>query len=870
MKAKVSLLRGQECFPFKSIISHAMACTRLDPFSNEQQQQHDLSNHSFFSLFLFGGQTDNKRSNALYEIKIGGPLNEQDHLDEGEHNTSSCLLLQENLQKRKLMTSSIMIHQVEKIESTSSPMPSARSHHSMIFRKPNHEHLEGSLVVFGGQDAQFKALGDLFEFDIATRTWTQHLETNRQTNSITSLQNNNNTSGEVILWPSKRYGHSMVYRSSVDSIVIYGGIDTMNRTIQDCFEYSFESRKWKKLEIGLHSKSTSLSLANVPSTDLNSLRPRANHSAVIHNKSSSKFLQLHALGQDNNEETSDTMIIFGGNNEETYFNDMFSINLDNLTTKSIFTSTRSNLVFPRIKHTSMILRGEKILIFGGSLNYSYGLDKTNVAKGFFMNVMGTVAPRASIDASLIAGATKNNPIELQYDMDNTGLSLEEENKYSFGDISHHSTCAISPSSFILVGGQLNSEKKTGTFKNDKIWLFHLNDVEEVLSRVGTEQDYVNFGTLFHKRMQDTFGDYIPIGCDIKVKVLNEKTFYLHKFMLSRFSYFRELIEKLQDNETHQSSFNHGENISELHLSNLSVDTFSHIVDYLYGMDPPIFNNREEMVRLNTFCEQHNMPSICEYIHGKIYTFEDDYLLPSPAKQLIAFLRDVFKGKYPELYKYFTTTIRLIFTSTNTVLKEGGEEEEQISQMEDSTRTTFHDIRVPMPILVTNDFFHACVRDLWLKKRHQHVGDDRVLDFNVNNNDHSQQFLIEIDNTIFPYLDDPYIPIIEEYISTLFGIDARIHSAEDDTLIAQLIQLYLVSNVFSDTMLEQEIISRCKKRISFENAFQLLCFAHQHPSPNDVFFIYKECIRVLKDVLPSADVDKIVQLLQLEISQDESC
>ena len=615
----------------------------------------------------------------------------------------------------------------------------------------------------------------------------------------------------------------------------------------------------------LCSQSTSLSLANAPSIDLNCLRPRANHSAVIHNKSSSKFLQLHSLGQenDNNHETSDTMIIFGGNNEETYFNDMFSINLDNLTMKSIFTSTRSTLVFPRIKHTAMILRGEKILIFGGSLNYSYGIDKTNVAKGFFMNVMGTVAPRASIDATLIAGATKNTFVDLVYEFDL--FSSEEEKKYPFGDISHHTTCAISPSSFILVGGQFNTEKKTATSKNDKIWLFSLKDVEEVLRRVETEEDYVNFGNLFHKRMQDTFGDYIPIGCDIKVNVLNEKTFYVHKFMLSRFSYFREMIEKMDEQDTH-SSYDHGEKIPELNLSSLSVDTFSHIVDYLYGIDPPIFNNREEMVRLNTFCEKHNMTSICNYIHGKMYqNGEDDYLLPTPAKQLIAFLRDVFNEKYPELYKYFTATIRLIFTNAE-------EEEQKLSQVEDLENQphsrAIHDIQVPMPILVTNDFFHACVRDLWLKKRHQHEMGELDHHGDTRNNN-QEQFLIEIDNTIFPYLDEQYIPTVEEYIATLYGVDARIHAPEDDTLIAKLIQLYLVSNVFSDTKMENEIISRCKKRISFENAFQLLCFAHQHPSPNDVFFIYKECIRVLKDVLPVQDVDKIVQLLHLEISQDES-
>ncbi|EFC48964.1 hypothetical protein NAEGRDRAFT_56956 [Naegleria gruberi] len=773
--------------PFKSIVSHAMASTIVDPFSNKNE---DIP----FSLFLFGGQINNKRSDGMFECRIEKMV----AYDEKE---VQDLLLETKVANNSMLT----ITEFITCEKRDGCWPSARSHHQMVYRPPNDEHIDGSLVLFGGQDSQFKALGDLYEFDIHTREWKQIVEQSGQ------------------LWPTRRHGHSMIYRPSKDSLVILGGVDTLNRTIFEPFEYLFPEKKWKKIEL-IAKTGSALSLTSTSSIDPLCLRPRANHSAVLYNAQNSRFVQFHTLNNAETVEdgTQDVMIIFGGNNEQDYYNDMFSINLGTLNVDIIMSSHRIN-VYPRMKHTCIITRGEKALVIGGNRKARYDEMKVvsgKTSKSFFMSVLGSIAPKSSIDAPILNGMVARNLI--------TDFTVKnQEAELDFNDISHHTTCSVSPSCFIFVGGQFNNvgEKMTTNTKNDKIWVCNLGQYSETIEKLQNAEQKKEFGKEFYRRMLDNLGEYGPIGYDLRVNVLNEKTFLVHKFMLSRFEYFRKLIK---EHSSHQVG-----GIVEIPISDASVDTISNVIDYIYGIEPPVFSNPEEVQILTKYCEKHSMGSIVKYTHGKVYLQRSDYESYLPEIQLLLFFKRVYMGEFPELHQYFNSTVRLI------------------TQGENAENTNI-DIQLPLQILVNNDFFHGCLRDLYIK--HKLHGQD------------SQNYIIEIDNSIFPFLDTSYFPIIERYIATLYQAPVHIFSSEGEAVVSQLIQLYLVSNLLSDTYMEVLIMDSIKRRISFENAFQLLCFAYQHQSPNEVVFIYNECIRKLKEVIPLEDVNKIINFLNQEYAK----
>ena len=788
MAQLLNLLQDNELtLPWKSIVNHGMTSNLVDPFNSEHV--------SIFSIFTFGGQIDNKRSNALYEIQIE---RYNSHEPRGPQ-----LTLERILQIRSDQVK-FRILSIEKIESGVTPV--ARSNHQIIFRHPCEDMPEGSLTVFGGQDGNFKALNDLFEFNLQSREWTQH-----------------NPSAPSEFWPSKRYGHSIVYRQSVDSIVIFGGIDLQNRPILECCEYSFGSRSWKKIDLVPSVNSKSLNLASVSNVDQTCFVPRANHSAVLYGEHNSRFLQSHLLdfGKETSSEeskplvTGDKMIIFGGNSEGQYYDDMFAIDLDTFKITTLIGKRKSASLLPRIKHTSAILRQEQILIMGCSLDPSYKKDPNQKNNNtFLLNVMDCIIQREPSGGGGIASKGGWKFVDIEGGLQDVNFDL----------ISNHGSCVVSPTTMIVLGGQYNVYQSSKNTKNDKIWLFQLNDESEVLRHLTTNKEYEEFGKKIHARLLDSFGDYKPIGTDVVVNIQGEKEFHLHSFMLSRFEYFRNLIQQEEV---------HSDNVI-LHLNDVSVDTFSFVVDFLYGEEPPVFNNQDETKIFTNYCSKHHMNAIVEYCHAKLY--KEDYEFLSPGNQLAKFFKQTYTGEVETDPKLFNATVRCILSESN-----------DINNQE-------YDIKVPMPVLICNDFFHACLRDIWLRNRHDGIS-------NTN-------FVIDIDQSIFPFINEQYLTIFEQLISLFYCADLLITGKEEEAVISQLIQLLLVSNVLCESKLEATIMEKCKNRISLENAFPLMCFAYQHSNPQDVYFIFKECQRVLKEVLSSKDVGKIVELLKTQHFNEE--
>ena len=102
----------------------------------------------------------------------------------------------------------------EKFPSTK---PSARSGHSMVYDSKNNK-----IVLFGGTDGS-NFFQDTWVYDVSSDTWTQKNPSSK---------------------PTVRSGHAMVYDSTNEKILLFGGDDGSGTYFQDTWEYYLASDTW--------------------------------------------------------------------------------------------------------------------------------------------------------------------------------------------------------------------------------------------------------------------------------------------------------------------------------------------------------------------------------------------------------------------------------------------------------------------------------------------------------------------------------------------------------------------------------------------------------------------------------------------------
>jgi len=179
-----------------------------------------------------------------------------------------------------------------------STKPSARYGHSMVY-----DSTHDRVILFGGDD------------DFYDDTWAYNYTDNTWTNMTTSSDK-----------PSARYYHSMVYDSTHDRVILFGGLDG-NRD-DETWVYNYTDNTWTNL-----------------TTSLNKPSARWSHSMVY-------------------DSTHDRVILFGGDtmdgySDEAWIYDYFTNTWTNMTTRSTKPSARSG--------HSMVYDSthDRVILFGG-------------------------------------------------------------------------------------------------------------------------------------------------------------------------------------------------------------------------------------------------------------------------------------------------------------------------------------------------------------------------------------------------------------------------------------------------------------------------------------------------------------------------
>ncbi|CAI5734365.1 unnamed protein product [Peronospora farinosa] len=174
--------------------------------------------------------------------------------------------------------------------------PEARTDHIMVLHS-------SSIYIFGGYNGSSR-FNDLCGYDIQAQRWMQ-LE----------------TSGAI---PSRRFGHSGVVHTETNRLIIFGGWDG-RETLNDLYEYSFVTNKWRKME------SSGISPPH-----------RYRHTAVIF---------------------GDNMFVFGGvDKTHSRFNDLQRLDLVTNTWSEVCTT--GSVPSSRTFHRAVVV-GSKMYLLGG-------------------------------------------------------------------------------------------------------------------------------------------------------------------------------------------------------------------------------------------------------------------------------------------------------------------------------------------------------------------------------------------------------------------------------------------------------------------------------------------------------------------------
>lgn len=97
--------------------------------------------------------------------------------------------------------------------------PEARTDHIMVLHS-------ASIYIFGGYNGSSR-FNDLCQYDIRSKRW-----------------NRIDAKGTT---PSRRFGHSGVVHAASNRLIIFGGWDGRD-TLNDLYEYNFQTREWRKME----------------------------------------------------------------------------------------------------------------------------------------------------------------------------------------------------------------------------------------------------------------------------------------------------------------------------------------------------------------------------------------------------------------------------------------------------------------------------------------------------------------------------------------------------------------------------------------------------------------------------------------------
>jgi N-acetylneuraminic acid mutarotase len=201
--------------------------------------------------------------------------------------------------------------------------PEARTDHIMVLHS-------SKIYIFGGYNGSSR-FNDLCEYAVEKKRWRQIEAT-----------------GVV---PSRRFGHSGVVHSASNRLIVFGGWDGRD-TLNDLFEFNFETQEWQKMVT--HG-------ASPPH--------RYRHTAVIF---------------------GDNMFVFGGvDKTHSRFNDLQRLDL--LTNTWSEVCTTGNIPSSRTFHRAVVV-GSKMYLLGG-------YDGTDRLQDLYAIDVGALSPPSLVDIS---------------------------------------------------------------------------------------------------------------------------------------------------------------------------------------------------------------------------------------------------------------------------------------------------------------------------------------------------------------------------------------------------------------------------------------------------------------------------------------
>ena len=193
--------------------------------------------------------------------------------------------------------------------------PSARGGHAMVY-----EPATGKVLLFGGKDDS-GVLNDTWTFDVATTTWTR-------------LEPANGS-------PTARYGHAMTVEDATGKVLVFGGWDS-KKYFDSTWVYDPAANSWTSLDTqGLLPSASGRAIASLYDAATGSVTMFGGTSGssflrdVIYFDPATSTWTTAETGSPwptarnghswSTTRPSNVLILFGGWNGKTYFNDLWSL-----------------------------------------------------------------------------------------------------------------------------------------------------------------------------------------------------------------------------------------------------------------------------------------------------------------------------------------------------------------------------------------------------------------------------------------------------------------------------------------------------------------------------------------------------------------
>ncbi|TMW64004.1 hypothetical protein Poli38472_014709 [Pythium oligandrum] len=358
----------------------------------------------------------------------------------------------------------------DEMPSSVAERPEARTDHIMVLHS-------SSIYIFGGYNGSSR-FNDLWEYSLEKRKWSQV-----------------DAAGQV---PSRRFGHSAVVHEGKNRLIVFGGWDGRD-TLNDLFEYNFDTKEWKRL------------------TTIGTSPPhRYRHTAVIY---------------------GDSMFVFGGvDKTHSRFNDLQRLDLTTNTWSEVCTT--GSIPSSRTFHRAVVV-SSKMYLLGG-------YDGTDRLQDLYAVDVGPLSPPSLLD--ICADYVRHNVDSILETTTFAGVSYDVLNHVIFkrdAEGSLRGTCKVCRAGRCCVYRVRQSENRQDATREvrSKTDCSQTKQFVCVCGHSNLHHEIIDEQSLYGKKAPDTTSSKVLMLCGSIYKRLFETT-----SALSTLSSPRRLCEATREAE----------------------------------------------------------------------------------------------------------------------------------------------------------------------------------------------------------------------------------------------------------------------------------------------------------------------------------